>query len=104
MLKGIEINPEHPLMYNNLGSCYLALNKINDAQEAFKTSVKLNPTNATSMYNLATSYQLQQKHTEAFEYFKKAYEMEPTGFIFFCGEALEAANAKRMDIRRRILS
>lgn len=54
LLEGLKLKPDHALMYNNLGSCYLALKMIKEAQEAFEKQLSL----ITPMQQAITIWQL----------------------------------------------
>lgn len=72
----LSLNPEHPQIYNNLGTAYLLTGARDKAVDCYKKAIKLNPDNSVAYYNIASIYQIQNKHSQASDYFSKAYELD----------------------------
>ena len=51
--KAILINPQYPDSYNNLGKCYIDLEKLSLAYLNFKKSYKINPNSDLPLINIA---------------------------------------------------
>ena len=76
--KAIELHPEHLQLQNNLANCYIALNKLDDAELVLKGARALDKDFAMTNYNLGVLYQIKGDYKEAFDYFNKAYKKEPS--------------------------
>lgn len=74
--KALALNPEHPQIYNNLGTAYLLTGAREKSLDSYKKAIKLNPNDSVAYYNIASIYQIQNKHAQAADYFKKAYELD----------------------------
>lgn len=72
----LSLNPEHPQIYNNLGTAYLLTGARDKAIDCYKKAIKLNPKDSVAYYNIASIYQIQNKHAQATDYFSKAYELD----------------------------
>ncbi len=72
----LALNPEHPQIYNNLGTAYLLTGAREKAIDCYKKAIKLNPEDSVAYYNIASIYQIQNKHAQATDYFNKAYELD----------------------------
>ncbi|MFA7403483.1 MAG: tetratricopeptide repeat protein [Pelobacteraceae bacterium] len=51
-LRGIDIDPANPVIYNNLGIAYFEMGKDDDARQAFSTAIALQPGYINAMMNL----------------------------------------------------
>lgn len=57
MWKDVAIkSPQKPRAYNNLGSYYCRIEKVDDAVQAFETALKLDPRYRDALYNLSLVY------------------------------------------------
>ena len=68
--QALSLEPQNPNAYNNLGSTLLALERLDDAEQAFQTTIALEPDNSTALSNLALLSFLRGNHKEAV----RAYE------------------------------
>lgn len=74
--RALALNPDHPQIYNNLGTAYLLTGARDKSVECYKKAIKLNPQDSVAYYNIASIYQIQNKHAQASDYFSKAYELD----------------------------
>ncbi|MDU0460054.1 MAG: tetratricopeptide repeat protein [Geobacteraceae bacterium] len=51
-LRGIDVDPANPVIYNNLGIAYSEMGKDDDARQAFSTAIALQPGYKNAMMNL----------------------------------------------------
>jgi len=70
-------SPHKSRVYNNLGIGYGALEKLPEAEAAYKRAIELNPTFAPARNNLANIYFKQGRLDEAAEELKEALELDP---------------------------
>jgi len=75
--KSISINKEIPETYNNLGSTYLAANKIESAIKNFKKAIDINPNFFNAYHNLGNLYTSVGNFEEAKKYFFKSIKINP---------------------------
>jgi len=75
--KSISLNKNAPEPYNNLGSTYLATNKIELAVKNFKKSIEINPNFFNSYHNLGNLYTSVGNFTEAKKYFFECLKINP---------------------------
>ena len=75
--KAIELNPEHSQLYNNLGTSYITIGKLDKAYKNFLKASEFDPNNSITYFNIASILQLKNKHKKACEYFEKAYAIDP---------------------------
>ena len=54
--QAVQLKPDWPAAYNNLGVAYMNVQKWKDALEALKQAVKLKPDYAGAHYNLGIDY------------------------------------------------
>ena len=60
--KSILINPQYTDSYNNLGKCYIDLEKLNLAYLNFKKAYKINPNYDLPLINIANILSLKDKN------------------------------------------
>lgn len=71
LLKARELYPEDPILYNDLGLCYMAKNMLPDAIIHFKKAVALKPGYAPARNNMGTAYLVLEEYDAAIEVFKE---------------------------------
>lgn len=71
LLKAKELYPEDPILYNDLGLCYMAKKLLPDAIVHFKKAVALKPSYAPARNNLGTAYMALGEYDAAIEVFKE---------------------------------
>ena len=69
--RAIELEPEQPLFYYNLGRVYLTKNQINKAENCFRKAIELRPKYSWAHYELGSLLRKQKKYEEA----KREYEL-----------------------------
>ena len=71
--KAIELDPNNPSLFTNMGVVLSKLGKTDESQEAFKKSAALNPAGAAqSFYNLGVTLTNSGKTAEAADAFKQS--------------------------------
>jgi len=75
----ININPEYPYPYINLGICYFDKGDVNSAIAKFKCAIQLNPRNADAHYNLGIAYGSKGLYQESFQEIKIAKVLSSVG-------------------------
>ncbi len=66
-----KLNPQDPIVHNDLGLCYMAKNRMPDAISHFKKAVSLKPSYAPARNNLGTAYLSIKEYDAAIEVFKE---------------------------------
>lgn len=61
--------------WNNLGNAYLAMDRFDDAKEAYNKAIRLDEKNATPWYGLANAYRYLDQYPESIKAFKQAVEL-----------------------------
>jgi Flp pilus assembly protein TadD len=89
--KAIELQPNSPEGYNNLGLVLTKQNKPREAEEAFKKALQLNPTLTPAYTNLGFSYHLRGDYLKAVEVFNEALKQDAnsSSVYFNLGNAYE---------------
>lgn len=77
MRKAIELNPQGPLAYVNLGTDLRAQNKLDDAIAACRKAIELDLKNATAYATLGNVLGDQRKWDEAVAAYRKAIDLNP---------------------------
>ena len=77
LLEAIELNPNFPDSYNNLGTTYLKIGDVKSAIGMFKAAIDKNPEYAIAHRNLAKAYNENNEHIKAIRILKEALELEP---------------------------
>jgi len=83
--KGIKIDPNYAMIYNNLGTIYYGKNSstkdfetnIKKAEELYKKAIKLNPNIPEANSNLGNLYNSIRKNDESIKYHKLAIAADP---------------------------
>jgi len=75
--------PDSIFLWNILGASNARLNKLNESEKCFHTSIKLNPNFIEGHYNLGKTQKELGKLTEALLSYKKAIEIKPDYAEFY---------------------
>ena len=75
--KSISLNKNIPETHNNLGSTYLAMNKIELAIKSFKKTIEIDPNFFNAYHNLGNTYTSIGDFTKAKKNFVKSLEINP---------------------------
>ncbi len=75
--QAIELDPENPTYYEDLGVAYGFKQDFQNAIKAFEKTVQLDPKNAKGYANLGITYRQMQQEAKAQEYFAKAKQLDP---------------------------
>ena len=89
--KGIKIDPNYAMIYNNLGLIYYGKSlkgkdfrsNIKKAEDLYKESLKLNPKIPEANSNLGNLYNLIGKNDESIKYHKLAISVDPKYFYSY---------------------
>jgi protein O-GlcNAc transferase len=76
--KALNLNPNYPQAYNNLGLLAIADENIDEAIEYFKSAIRVNPSYAYGYNNIGLALQMQNKLPEAQSYLQQALQQNPT--------------------------
>ena len=74
--QGLNIHPQHALMYRLLGTAYRFQHQLNDAQEALQQSIRLNPTDGETYYQQGIVHFKKRNDDLAIKSLKKAIQFE----------------------------
>jgi tetratricopeptide (TPR) repeat protein len=74
----LQIDPEHSIALQNLGSAYRQKKDWPAAEQALERSLALNPDDPEANYGLAMVYAQQNDNEHAYEYLQKALAARPT--------------------------
>ncbi len=77
IIKALDLNPDLPLVHNDLGTAYLASGNYEKATYHFRRTVELSPNNAIAYNNLGHALAEKGKIKEAIEIYKKSVEIDP---------------------------
>ena len=75
--KVIELKPDFPLVYSELGITLLDLKKFDEAETSFKKAIKLNPDYADAQYNLAILLHNLGRLNDALIHYNIAISLKP---------------------------
>jgi len=75
--KVVQLDPDFPNGYLNLGSAYGALSKYPEALRAFANELAARPQSAPALFNQGRVYALMGKKLEARQAFQKALDIDP---------------------------
>ena len=81
--KAIDLNPDFPEAYYNVGISYEQLGKHKDAIEMFKKTIELSPDNANAYYALGYAYYQRRKYKEAIDAFENTVRLKPNNAFAF---------------------
>jgi tetratricopeptide (TPR) repeat protein len=82
--KMIADNPQNAWGYFYLGSAYIALDSINEAERAFQKAREINPYLLENQYRLAHTYRMQGKYKEAIRILERILEINQYQFPAYC--------------------
>jgi tetratricopeptide (TPR) repeat protein len=71
LLKAEQLNPDDPIVHNDLGLCYMLKKRMPDAIAHFKKAIDLKPGYAPARNNLGTAYLEMKEWDAAIEVFKE---------------------------------
>jgi len=74
----ININPDAPLLYNDLANAQVELGQVEAAKANYEKVLSAMPNMAIVQYNLANLYRSQGQLQTAIEYYEKALEINPS--------------------------
>lgn len=75
-----QLYPQHPETHANLGTCYLQLNKLNEASAHYLHALALVPGDAQLLFNLGVISMKQGRVREAMAYYSDVLHVEPGHF------------------------
>ncbi len=73
----LKKNPNSPVYWGQLGSCYAQLNEFNYSIFAYQNAIKNDPRNVKAMYNLSVVYSEKGSSKEATQVLNKALKLDP---------------------------
>jgi tetratricopeptide (TPR) repeat protein len=76
-LRAVELAPNHPQAWNDLGLAYMQLGQLDDAVSSFRKQIEINPSNEHSYNYLGVALQQQQKYDDAVDAYRKQIELNP---------------------------
>ncbi len=76
-LQVLQMDPNNPVAWNNLGNAYRALEDFDNAKNAYRKAIELSPHYAFPQNGLATILVKENKANEAIPHFEKAIELDP---------------------------
>ena len=89
-IKAIELDPDDPSLYLNLGVAYLRLGDNDNAKQCFSKTLELAPTNSLALANLGIIAQAAGNADDALELLSQAAKLGPNNHIILMkyGDAL----------------
>jgi len=75
--KGLRIEPNNPVILNEIGKTYIALGKFREAEESFKRSLTVNPNYGPAYTNLATLQFTQDRLELALGNYEESNQINP---------------------------
>ena len=76
-LRSLDVNPNQPETYNNLGALYMDMNQNGDAIQCFSEAIARQPTYFRALLNRATAYSKIGDLTQALQDFAAAAQQRP---------------------------
>ncbi len=86
--KSLELDPNEPLTYNNIGQIYGIKEKCDIAIQYFQKAIELDPNSAFGYSNLGSCYLAMGQYAKAVQSFQKAIELNPSLHVVHCNLAL----------------
>jgi tetratricopeptide (TPR) repeat protein len=71
-----KVDPKHPVLWNNLGTAYLDIDKRSNAESAFKKAIELDPNYALAHYNLGAVRDAALDYDAAVASYARAIELD----------------------------
>ena len=75
--RAAKADSKHPVVWNNLGSAYLTIDKPVYAERAFKKAIAIDHNYAQAHYNLGAAYDLRFEYDKAIASYARAVELDP---------------------------
>ena len=72
-----DLDSNHPVVWNNLGTAYLTVDKPMKAESAFRRAIKLDPNYAMAHYNLGAVRDARLDYDGAIASYARAFELDP---------------------------
>ncbi|WP_163100900.1 tetratricopeptide repeat protein [Peribacillus alkalitolerans] len=69
---------EDPFTYYRLGEVYYRMEEMEQAREAYLSSLELNPSEARALLRLAELHAMEEDHEQELEYLKRLFSVEPS--------------------------
>ena len=92
-----ELYPQHNGAWNLLGMCYLELDELSKAEDAFKRPIIVSPRNDFAYNNLGRVYARQREYDLAIVQFRKQIEINPRDRYAHMNLAESLRSAKKCD-------
>jgi tetratricopeptide (TPR) repeat protein len=73
----LELDPESPWLWNNLGVANQALRRYSKAKRAYSRAIAISPNYAMAYYNLGVVYDLRGNYSRALDHYQRAIELDP---------------------------
>lgn len=77
----LTLDPKKEQILNNIGVCYLSLQKPDDAIIYFKKALDISKTNYLTYTNIGTAYQVKGEYLYAIDAFSKSLELKPDNIL-----------------------
>ena len=90
--RSLQINPNQPETYNNLGALHMEMNRNADAISYFSEAIARNPSYFRALLNRATAYSKMNNFTQAFIDFSSAAQLRPNDPALLFNRALAYFN------------
>ena len=94
----IELEPEIPVAYLDLGVALSAIGELDDASKYFEKAVSMQPDDATAYYNIGAIFIRADRVDEAIEYLTRSTEIDPEQPL--AHKALAFALVRKQDTAR----
>lgn len=76
--RAVDVYPQYPDAWNNLGETYLLLlNEADSSIKYFQKAIETNPNLHAAYYNLGYTYQITEQYEKAIIHYERALELEP---------------------------
>ena len=75
--RAIKLDPTDPVLYSQLGMCWLTLRRQEQAVDAFANVIRLEPAAAQGYFNLGMALKLSGSNFDSFHAFKRATILDP---------------------------
>jgi tetratricopeptide (TPR) repeat protein len=78
LLRAVKAYPHYEVTYHNLGNVYLALDKVQEAEDVFRKAIELKPTFVEALNDLASLLVVRRgRKDEAEKLYRRAIEVNP---------------------------
>ena len=78
LLRAVKAYPHYEVTYHNLGNVYLALDKVQEAEDVFRKAIEIKPTYVEAMNDLASLLVVHRgRKDEAEKLYRRAIEINP---------------------------